>query len=76
MRLENKIAIVTGGSRGVGLAIARGFGREDAQVIIASKNAALEQQDIVRAAILLASDESNWMTGRALSIDGGFSVLK
>jgi 3-oxoacyl-[acyl-carrier protein] reductase len=52
MRLEGKIAIVTGGARGIGLAVARALSREGAAVAIADINAdgaqaaaeALEQQ--------------------------------
>jgi len=33
-------------------------------------------EDIVGAALYLASEESDWCTGQALSIDGGLSVLK
>jgi NAD(P)-dependent dehydrogenase (short-subunit alcohol dehydrogenase family) len=34
MRLKEKVAIVTGGSQGIGEAVARGYGREGAQVIV------------------------------------------
>ena len=38
MNLENKIAIVTGSSRGIGEHIARGFAREGAKVVITYNN--------------------------------------
>ena len=39
MRLENKVAIVTGGSQGIGEAIARRFAKEGADVaIVYSRN--------------------------------------
>ena len=37
-RLENKVAIVTGGSRGIGLATVKAFLREGAQVILAASS--------------------------------------
>jgi NAD(P)-dependent dehydrogenase (short-subunit alcohol dehydrogenase family) len=38
MKLKNKIAIVTGGSRGIGAAICRAYAKEGATVIIVNKN--------------------------------------
>ena len=38
MRLQNRVAIVTGGSSGIGLSAARRLGAEGAKVVIASQN--------------------------------------
>ena len=41
MKLENKVVLITGGSRGIGKAIGRLFAQHGAQVIITSKNGKL-----------------------------------
>ena len=38
MRLDGRVALVTGGSRGIGAALARGLSESGATVIISSRN--------------------------------------
>ncbi|MBM7631343.1 SDR family NAD(P)-dependent oxidoreductase [Geomicrobium sediminis] len=65
MRLENKVAIVTGGSQGIGAGIAKRFGQEGAKIVVADVNeeagenviAELKQQEV--EAIFVHTDVSN-----------------
>jgi NAD(P)-dependent dehydrogenase (short-subunit alcohol dehydrogenase family) len=46
LRLSGKTAVVTGGSRGIGLACARAFAAEGARVAIVARNAATLEQSV------------------------------
>ncbi len=46
--LTGKIAVITGGSAGIGLAVAEGFAREGAHVVIAGRNAEKAQAEADR----------------------------
>lgn len=50
MRLENKVAIITGGGRGIGRAIALGYSREGAKVVVAARTEA-EIRSVVQEVI-------------------------
>ncbi len=47
MKLKNKIAIITGGSRGIGAAISNAFAKEGATVIIINKNTPSDADKLV-----------------------------
>jgi NAD(P)-dependent dehydrogenase (short-subunit alcohol dehydrogenase family) len=65
MRLRDKIAIVTGGARGIGRAIGMGFVREGASLVIADLRTDLAEQAVIAieggggSALALETDVSN-----------------
>lgn len=63
MRLDKKVAVITGGNSGIGLAIAREFTQNGAQVVIFGRS----RQTLEQAAQSLA--------GRALALQGDVSNL-
>src|ERR1041385_6871046 len=57
MKLENKVALITGGSRGIGKAVAAAFAREGAKLTLCARSADELQQTIAELRRMKAKAE-------------------
>jgi NAD(P)-dependent dehydrogenase (short-subunit alcohol dehydrogenase family) len=77
VRLDGRIALVTGGSRGLGLAMARKFAQSGADVAIVARRADVLEQS--RAALAAETGRKIWAhpcdTGRRDQIEAMFAAL-
>ena len=60
VRLDGRVALITGGSRGIGLAIAQEMAASGAQVMISSRKA-----DVLEAAVTTLDGEGAWFAANA-----------
>lgn len=82
--LAGKTALVTGGSSGIGLEMARGLLRNGARVIIASRSAGkldeaqgeLADYPALEVIAYLASSAGAYTNGAVIPVDGGTSISK
>ncbi|CAM5762304.1 SDR family NAD(P)-dependent oxidoreductase [Bosea minatitlanensis] len=73
LQLEGKRALVTGGSKGIGRAIARQLALEGADVVIAarSRDELAEAAEVADIVAFLASPRSVAINGDAIACGGG-----
>ncbi|SDG45565.1 short chain dehydrogenase [Fontibacillus panacisegetis] len=76
--LQNKKVVITGGSKGIGLATALTLAAEGAQVAIVARNEEAmvgEAQEAANVIAFLVSDAASYVTGTSVNVDGGKATV-
>jgi len=78
--LEGRVAVVTGGSKGIGLAVVRGLLDEGARVVAASRTESLELRELAGELVHVAADLTDpgapaQVVERAVAAFGGLDLL-
>lgn len=74
-RYVNKIAVVTGGNSGIGLAAAKLLKAEDARVVIVGRDRATLDAAAAEFDLVAVQADIGYVVGAELTIDGGMGQL-
>lgn len=69
MKLKNKVALITGSSKGIGKAIALLFAKEGAKIIVNYNKSEKEAEEVAEKVLFLASGEASDITGQNILME-------